>query len=158
LPDVDDIEIRPMRYDSAVAQALVAAALADLGERYGGEGDETPVAATEFDPPNGVFLVAYADGVPAGCGGWRSHGDDGETAEIKRMYVAPEARRRGIARRLLAALEDSARAAGRRRIILETGDQQPEAIKLYETAGYERIENFGFYRDSPNCISFGRRL
>ena len=58
---------------------------------------------------DGVFLVAYADGVPAGCGGWRSHGDDGETAEIKRMYVAPEARRRGIARRLLAALEDSAR-------------------------------------------------
>ena len=55
-------------------------------------------------------------------------------------------------------MEDSARAAGRRRIILETGDRQPEAVKLYETAGYERIENFGFYRDSPNCISFGRSL
>lgn len=150
--------IRQTRYDSAVAQALVAAAMADLAERYGGEGDETPVTAAEFDPPDGVFLVAYRNGVPVACGGWRSHGDDGVTAEVKRMYVAPEARRRGIARRVLAALEDSARAAGRRRIILETGDRQPEAVKLYETAGYERIENFGFYRDSPNCISFGRSL
>ena len=106
----------------------------------------------------GEEVTIARNGVPVACGGWRSHGDDGVTAEVKRMYVAPEARRRGIARRVLAALEDSARAAGRRRIILETGDRQPEAVKLYETAGYERIENFGFYRDSPNCISFGRSL
>lgn len=136
----------------------MAAALADLGERYGGPGDETPVAAIEFDPPEGGFLVAYLGGRPVGCGGWRSHGDEGDTGEIKRMYTVPDARGQGVARAVLAALEDSARQYGRSRLVLETGDRQPEAIKLYEAAGYERIENFGFYRDEPNCISYGRRL
>ncbi len=59
---------------------------------------------------------------------------------------------------MLAAVEDSARASGRRRLILETGDRQPEAIGLYTSCGYERIANFGFYRDSPLCVSFARSL
>lgn len=147
-----------MRYGALVARAMVAAALADLGERYGGPGDETPVDPVEFDPPEGAFLVAYLDGRPVGCGGWRSHGGRNEIGEIKRMYTAPEARRRGVARAMLAAIEDSARQYGRRRLVLETGDRQPEAMKLYETAGYEPIPNFGFYRDEPNCLSYGRRL
>ncbi len=155
---MDGLEIREERYDSAVAQRLITAALADLAERYGGTGDETPVAASEFEPPAGTFLVAYLDGEPVGCAGWRSHGDTGETAELKRMYVVPEARNRGIARAVLAAVGDSARRHGRRRLILECGDRQPEAVALYQSSGFERIPDFGYYRDSPGVLSFGRWL
>ncbi|MEH0840945.1 GNAT family N-acetyltransferase [Micromonospora sp. CPCC 205711] len=153
---MSEIEIRPLAFDSPVAQSLIRAALADLGERYGGSGDETPVDAAEFVPPHGAFLVAHLDGEPVGCGGWRSHGDD--TAELKRMYTAPAARGRGVARAVLAAVEESARLHGRKQIILECGDRQPEAIGMYISAGYERIPNFGFYADEPGCLSFGRTL
>lgn len=155
---MSELEIRSERYDSPVAQGLVVAALADLATRYGGEGDETPVAADEFAPPSGVFLVACLGGVPVGCAGWRSHGGSGEVAELKRLYVASTARGRGIARSLLAAVERSAREYGRSRLILECGDRQPEAIALYQRSGYERIEDFGFYRDEPDVLSFGRSL
>lgn len=155
---VTEISIRPMRYGAPLAQRLVAAVLADLGERYGGPGDETPVDPMEFDPPDGVFLVAWRDSEPVGCGGWRSHDEEGVVAELKRMYTTPSARGLGVARAVLAAVEESARASGRTRLILECGDRQPEARSLYETSGYVRIENFGFYRDAPACVSYGRDL
>ncbi|WP_422774868.1 GNAT family N-acetyltransferase [Plantactinospora sp. WMMC1484] len=147
-----------MRYDSPVARELVAAAMADLAQRYGGEGDETPVAGSEFEPPAGAFLIAYLDGAPVGCAGWRTHGDTGEVAELKRMYVSPAARGRGVARRVLTGIEESARKHGRSRLILECGDRQPEAIALYRASGYERIPDFGYYREEPGVISFGRSL
>jgi len=155
---VSEIDIRPARFDSPEAQRLIRAALADLGARYGGSGDDTPVDAAEFAPPHGAFLIAYLGGEPVGCGGWRSHGDAGDTAEVKRMYTSPAARGRGVARAVLAAVERSAREHGRKRIVLECGDKQPEAIAMYTSAGYERIPNFGFYRDAPGCVSFGRTL
>ncbi|WBB70473.1 GNAT family N-acetyltransferase [Micromonospora sp. WMMD812] len=155
---MSDIEIHAVRFDSPVAQRLIRDALADLGARYGGSGDETPVDAAEFAPPVGAFLIAHLDGEPVGCGGWRSHGETGETAELKRMYTAPTARGRGVARAVLAAVERSAREHGRKRMILECGDRQPEAIGMYTASGYERIPNFGFYKDEPGCISFGRTL
>lgn len=155
---MSEIEIRVARFDSPEAQRLIRAALADLSERYGGNGDDTPVEAAEFEPPHGVFLIAYLGGEPVGCGGWRSHGDAGDTAELKRMYTSPPARGRGVARAVLAAVERSAREHGRKRMILECGDKQPEALAMYASAGYERIPNFGFYRDAPGCVSFGRML
>ncbi|MDG4808307.1 GNAT family N-acetyltransferase [Micromonospora sp. WMMD1120] len=153
---MSEIEIRTVPFDAPVAQHLIRAALADLGARYHSSGDETPVDATEFEPPDGVFLVAYLAGEPVGCGGWRSHGEG--TAELKRMYTAPAARGRGVARTVLAAVERSARDQGRKRVVLECGDKQPEAIAMYRSAGYERIPNFGFYKDAEGCISFGRTL
>lgn len=155
---VSGVEIRQVRYDSMVAQALVAAAMAELGQRYGGDGDETPVSATDFQPPDGTFLVAYRDGQAVGCGGWRSHEDAGDMAELKRMFTLPAARGQGIARALLTAVEDSARTHGRTRLILECGDRQPEAIKLYHSRGYLPIPHFGFYREDPGVISLGRDL
>ncbi|MEU6076707.1 GNAT family N-acetyltransferase [Micromonospora sp. NPDC047074] len=155
---MSEIEIRAEHFDSPVAQRLIRAALAELGTRYGGSGDDTPVDPGEFVPPAGAFLVARLGGEPVGCGGWRSHGDEGDTAELKRMYTDPSVRGRGVARAVLAAVERSAREQGRERMILECGDKQPEAIAMYTTAGYERIPNFGFYRDEPGCISFGRTL
>ncbi len=156
LPDVSAIDIRAVPFDDPAAQRLVRAALAELAEIYGGSGDDTPVAADDFTPPNGVFLVAYGgDSEPVGCAGWRRHGP---SAELKRMYTVPTVRGRGVARQVLAAVEDSARAHGRDRVILECGSKQPAAISLYQSCGYERIPNFGFYRDEPGCVSFARPL
>ena len=150
-----EIEIRPARFADPAVQALVKEALADLGERYGSSGDDTPVALTDFDPPGGAFFVAYDGERPVGCGGWRVHGED---AELKRMYTAPAVRGKGVARRLLAAIEESAGSAGHKRVILETGSKQPEAVGLYESSGYERIADFGYYKDYPNVLSYARTL
>jgi GNAT superfamily N-acetyltransferase len=152
---VGTIEIRAARFDEPEVQKLVAEALGDLSQRYGGSGDDTPVAASDFAPPEGRFFVAVDGDRLVGCAGWRVHGDD---AELKRMYTAPAVRGRGVARRMLATIEESARADGRKRVILETGDKQPEAIALYASAGYHRIEDFGFYRDEPGVLSFARDL
>lgn len=153
-----ELDIRLTRYGSRVATELISATLADLSRRYGGDGDTTPIQPGEFDPPMGGFFVAYVDHVPAGCCGWRTFADDETTAELKRLYVAPEFRGRGLARRLLAAVEEAARDAGRERIWLETGTAQPEAIALYEQAGYARIPDFGHYKGYPSVRSFGRSL
>ncbi|WP_203712994.1 GNAT family N-acetyltransferase [Asanoa siamensis] len=138
--------------------ALVADLLADLGARYGSSGDDTPLSASDFDPPNGAFLVAFLDGEPVGCAGWRTNEGDADAAELKRMWTAPAGRRKGVAKAVLKAVEDSARAAGRKRVILETGDKQPEAIAFYEANGYERIPDFGYYKGEPGVRSFGRTL
>src|SRR5207247_81733 len=126
---VTEVEIKPVAYSDPVAEVLVAAAMADLAGRYGGGGDDTPVEAGQFDPPHGAFFVAYLGGEPVGCGGWRSFpGAGAPAAEIKRMYVRPVARGRGVALAVLRAVEESARGYGCERAILETGAAQPEAI------------------------------
>lgn len=150
-----EIQIRAAWYEDPAVRKLVAEALAELSGRYGGSGDDTPVAPDDFDPPGGRFLVAERDGELVGCAGWRRHGDD---AELKRMFTLASARGRGVARRLLAAIEDSARAAGCRRVIMETGDRQPEAIAFYSAAGYHRIEDFGYYAGNEGVRSFARDL
>ncbi len=96
-------------------------------------------------------------------GGWRRRSDvralgRRDSAEIKRMYVAASARRRGHARRVLAHLEAAAREAGAELMVLETGTMQPEAIAMYEAAGYERIGDFGYYSWSPLSRCYGKRL
>ena len=148
------VEIRIEAYDSATALPLIAEVQAEYVRRYG-ESDATPVDPAEFTPPDGLFLIAYLDGTPVATGGWRVNGPD---AEIKRMYVAPAARGRGLARRILAELETTAAAAGLGRMILETGSKQPEAITLYRSAGYTRIDGFGHYRDEPDSRCFGKLL
>jgi GNAT superfamily N-acetyltransferase len=161
---VTEIKIRQTRYGARSAQELVGAAMAELGERYGGSGDGTPVEAVEFDPPEGCFLVAWVDGEPVACGGWRTlaHFSDAgvaeDVAEIKRMYTAPTARKSGVATAVLRTLECNAREAGMHRVVLETGDLQPDAIAFYEKNGYSRIPNYGYYKDEPGCVSFGRDL
>ncbi|MFD0022214.1 GNAT family N-acetyltransferase [Streptomyces sp. NPDC058382] len=136
----------------------------EYAERYGDEGDVTPLDATMFDPPRGLYLIAYdARESPVATGGWRSQerNDEGYSdgdAELKRMYVIPEGRGQGLARRILAALEDDARAAGRTRMVLETGDQQPEAIALYLSSGYTPCEKFGHYRTYDNSRCFAKPL
>jgi ribosomal protein S18 acetylase RimI-like enzyme len=144
------------------AAALVEEVQQEYVVRYGGR-DETPLEPAYFDPPDGAFFVGYLDGRPVATGAWRRRRDvavDGTTAtaEIKRMYVGPAARGRGLARAMLAHLESTARESGAEVMILETGLAQPEAIALYESAGYHPIPGFGHYRDSPLNRCLARRL
>jgi GNAT superfamily N-acetyltransferase len=94
----------------------------------------------EFEPPYGAFLIAYLDGEAVGCGGFKRL--DVRTAEIKRMFVAADARGRGLGRRILEQLESGARAAGYDTIRLDTGDRLPVAIELYRSAGYHEIPDY----------------
>jgi ribosomal protein S18 acetylase RimI-like enzyme len=137
-----------------VATALIYDLCAELGARYG-----TP--ASPFSPvdalaPRAAFLVARLGGQPIGCGALRRI-DDG-TVELKRMYVAPSGRRRGIARRILAELERLAAGFGYRAIRLETGAESPEAIGLYEACGYGRVATFGSYIGNPRSLCFEKIL
>jgi GNAT superfamily N-acetyltransferase len=144
-------------YDHPDATRLIERVQRDYVTRYGGE-DDTPVDPAEFAPPGGLFLVCYLGGVPVACGGWRGHRGGDRAAEVKRMYVLPLHRRQGLARALLAELERTARAAGRRRIILETGSRQPEALALYRAAGYTPVARFGRYADAPGAVHLGKVL
>ncbi len=148
------MRIEAVPYDHPDAAKLIAEVQQEYVARYGGE-DETPVGPAEFAPPRGLFLVGYRDQAPVACGGWRSHGGD---AEIKRMYVTPAARRTGLARQLLAELERTAGAAGHRRVILETGYMQPEAVALYRSAGYTPVPAFGHYAGTPGSMHFGKTI
>lgn len=152
-----------MPYDHSDAVMLNDRVQIEYAERYG-EGDHTVMDPLHFAPPRGLYLLAYdADGTPLATGGWRAmdatpEGHRAGDAELKRMYVVPEARGRGLARRILAALEESARAAGRTRMVLETGMKQPEAIALYRSEGYEPTEKFGYYRLHPESRCFAKPL
>ncbi|MFT3740319.1 MAG: GNAT family N-acetyltransferase [Breznakibacter sp.] len=118
-------------------------------------------AQAEYDKYNKVDLtdtviVALEENSPVGCGCFKQYGHD--TVEIKRMFVVPGYRGKGISKLILGGLEVWAEELGYSKAILETGIKQPEAIGLYEKAGYDRIENYGQYRDLPHSICFGKEL
>ncbi len=128
--------------DRSPGRELVEAMIAELEPIYGridvpGAPTATPA---EMGPPDGVFLVGYDAGRAVCCGGVKRLPDG--ACEIKRMYVVPDARGRGLAGALLGALEDSARALGYRVARLDTGPAQPHAQRLYETAGYRSVPSF----------------
>ena len=140
----DGIEFGPAALDAGPGGELVAAMRAEMAALYGGldlDGPEMPRAGVaELGPPGGTFLVGMRDGEPVCCGGVKRL--DERACEIKRMYVAPQARGQGVARRLLGALEGAARELGYAIARLDTGPDQPHARALYESAGYVEIENF----------------
>jgi GNAT superfamily N-acetyltransferase len=145
---------RALPYDHPVSQDLIGRVQQEYVQRYGGP-DEAVVDPAEFLPPHGLFLVAEVDGVPAGCGAWRAI--DADVAEIKRVYVEPGFRRRGLAQEVVAWLERSAAAAGHREIVLNTGDRQPEALALYAELGYRPVPGYGIYACSPGAVFLGKR-
>lgn len=155
------LELRVTGYAHPDATLLVERVQQEYVERYGTP-DESRVDPTEFDAPNGLFLVGYDGGVPVATGAWRVSPEralDGTSAvEIKRMYVAPEARGRGLSRVVLAELERTAAAAGHDLAVLSTGPMQPEAIALYRASGYLAIPGFGHYGHHAGVHAFGKRI
>lgn len=150
------MQIEVTAYDDPIVQVMVEQVQAEYVVRYGGP-DRTPVDPEEFTPAGGgIFLVGFVDEVPVACGGLRRH--DETSVEVKRMFVPAEHRGNGFARAMLTALEDAGRRAGYRRIILETGGKQPEAMALYESSGYRVIESFGYYRNAPLNRCYARDL
>ena len=144
------------------AMRLIAAVQQEYVVRYGGI-DETPLEHAMFDPPRGSFFVGYLGDEAVASGAWRRRDDvtalgATRTAEIKRMYVAPSGRGRGLARAMLAHLEATAATAGAEVTILETGTKQPEALALYESSGYVEVPKFGFYCHAPESRCFGKRV
>ena len=130
------------RASDSPGSELLAAMLLELEVLYGVLDAARTPAATPADmaPPGGVFLVIYEDGVAVACGGVKRLSHD--TGEIKRMFVAPAARSRGHARRMLGALESAARDLGYVRVRLDTGAAQPHAQHLYASAGYCSIPDY----------------
>jgi GNAT superfamily N-acetyltransferase len=142
---------------SEAVQVLIAALNAELSERYPNPEDNFfSLSEDEVQPGSGAFLVARLGGRAVGCGAVRRI--EPTTAEIKRMYVTPEARGHGVARQILAALEAEARRIGATRVVLETGERQHEAIALYTRAGFARIPCFGEYADAPLSVCLGKTL
>jgi putative acetyltransferase len=143
--------------DSPDAVELIEALNAELLATYPEPG------ATHFrlDPDEvaagrGGFFVAWEGGRAVGCGAVRRI--DERTAELKRMYVRPEERGRGISRALLTALEDEARRLGLSRVCLETGTRQLAALALYERSGFVRVDAYGEYGGSALSVCFAKSL
>jgi GNAT superfamily N-acetyltransferase len=152
------LELQEVRYDDPVVQELTREVQAEYGRRYGGDGDVSPMDPAQFAPPRGLFLLASLDGEAVGMGGWRWGGPAEGDAEIKRMYVREGHRRAGVARAILVELERTAQGAGVRRMVLETGNAQPEAIAMYRAAGFVDIAAFGHYASSPDAVHLGKEL
>lgn len=101
-------------------------------------------------------VLAYENENPVGCGAIKAFEDD--AMEVKRMFVAPESRNKGIARKILAELESWAGEMSYKKCVLETGKRQPDAIALYEKCGYRHIPNYGQYMGIENSVCFEKPL
>jgi putative acetyltransferase len=148
--------IRLIRTDSEDKDfiGLVRALDADLAKRDGGDhsfySQFNKIAKIKF------VVVAYENEIPAGCGAIKEYNTD--TMEVKRMYVTPEKRGKGIATEILTALENWAGEMLYKKCVLETGKRQPEAIHLYTINGYHRIPNYGQYENVENSLCFEKQI
>ncbi|MFD2794313.1 GNAT family N-acetyltransferase [Promicromonospora vindobonensis] len=165
------ITIETVGWDHGDAVRLRAGQQHEIDQRYA-DPDRPP--ATGPDPrdqvdPSNVFatLLLRVEGEPAGHAALRdlSGRDDHQgglhpdgTTEVKRVYVAPGHRGRGLSRTLMSAVEDVARSAGVRHLVLETGLMQPESLGLYLRMGYDPVESFGVFSDEPDSRCFGKWL
>ena len=134
---------------------LVKSLDADLAIR---DGEETAFYS-QFNKINSIryVVVAYERGKPMGCGAIKEF--DKKTMEVKRMYVSPDGRKKGIASRILSELEEWARDLSCEKCILETGKRQPEAIGLYRKSGYTLMSsNYGQYAGVENSLCFEKKL
>jgi GNAT superfamily N-acetyltransferase len=136
--------------DDPALRALVAAQEQEVMARYGVADAGPGPSATS------PCLLARLDGVPVGCVALGSLGDG--VGEVKRMYVAPSARGHRIGRLLLEHVEDLATRSGYRLLRLETGTEQPEAVGLYRSAGWQQIPCYGYFKDDPTTSCFEKAL
>lgn len=155
------LQIRARPYDHPDAVPLRAAAQRYMAEIYG-EPDQTPLERDQFTGDRGGFVIGYLGGRPVATAGWRFSpypvAGAVRPAELKRVYVADDARRGGVARALVAHIEDEARRRGADWLVLETGAPQVAAIALYRRIGYVDIPDFGHYAGAPGVVSLGKPL
>lgn len=151
------LSFEPVPLDQDPAASLVAAMRAEVAEIYPGldlTADHMPKAGpAELGPPGGVFLVGFDESGRPLCGGGVKRLSE-QACEIKRMYVVPEGRRRGLGIALLRALEEAARELGYAIARLDTGPAQPHAERMYRNAGYQPIGNFN---GNPVASFFGEK-
>jgi putative acetyltransferase len=139
------LSLQQIDFPTDDARTLLSELDAELNTAYSPEQRHGFNIARLFRP-NIIFLLAFLDTRPVGCGGIAFEPD---FAELKRMYVRPDARGRGVAQAILARLEAEASRKGIARITLETGDAQSAAIRFYERAGFKRCGPFGDYVAMP---------
>jgi GNAT superfamily N-acetyltransferase len=140
------VKIEQVEWEHPASVALRQAQRDEIAIRYGTPDSEPGPEPGAHDIT--AFFVAFSDdGEPLGCGGVRKL--EGDEAEVKRMFVSPSSRGSGVSTAILSRLEEFGRERGWHRLVLETGDQQPDAIRFYTREGYIRIPNFGYYADSP---------
>jgi len=159
---VTETVIRPTGLTEPLTRSLVFRQWTEMALRYEAPppcSEDDAIPSGRFDPPDGLFLLAERAGEAVGCGGYRpcAEGPPG-TAEVKRLFVDPTVRGTGLGRLVMEALEAAAAVAGYERLWLETGTAQPEAIALYDTSGYDRIEPYGEYKESPLSVCFAKDL
>ncbi|MGH2850010.1 MAG: GNAT family N-acetyltransferase [Solirubrobacteraceae bacterium] len=137
-----NLSLRVEAADSEASSALQAAFFADITSRYPewSPAASQSVEASDLAPPGGVWIVAYLDDRPVGCGGLQALGPT--IGEVRRIFLDRSARGHGVGRAILAELEAHAQRIGYERVRLTTGDGQPEALGLFESAGYEKIPPF----------------
>ena len=148
------MRVEQVSWDHPASVSLRQAQRLEIEQRYG-TSDSEPGPAPSGDDIT-AFFVAFDNDKPVGCGGLRELSST--EAEIKRMFVDPASRGTGVSTALLARVELDGRERGYRRLVLETGDQQPDAIRFYTREGYERIPNFGYYIDSAFSLCFAKQL
>ena len=147
-------ELKKENPNSEVANNLLELLTNEIARRYDFMMDgKAAFSPEEVEVENAGFFVLWVNRKPVGCGALRPLFEN-RIVEVKRMFVLPEYRRQGLARRITNMLETEARTFGYSKIWLETGDRQPEAIQLYEGSGYTRIENYGTYKNNlhSNCF------
>lgn len=157
----DDFVISRAAFADADVQQAIAALQAEYVVRYGGA-DDSLTDPSDLEEPRGAFFVGRLDGVLVATGAWRRSDvvalGGGASVEIKRMYVDAGVRGRGLARAMLAHLEQHAAENGAEVVVLETGMRQPEAMALYASSGYVEVPGFGHYKDSPLSRCFAKRV
>jgi putative acetyltransferase len=147
--------IREVEWDAADGSALRVAQRVELSARYGSPDSEPGVIPSAADIT--VFFVAYDDdGSAIGCGGLRRLTET--EAEVKRMFVLPNHRGTGVSTAILDQLEVFGRENAYSRLVLETGDRQPDAVRFYQRQGYARIPNFGHYVGVAGSLCFEKVL
>jgi GNAT superfamily N-acetyltransferase len=154
----DPLTIARADFEAGSSQALVAALNAELTGMYSEPGaNHFGLDPAEVSGERGAFLIVSYNGAPVGCGAVRLITPD--TGELKRMYVAPTMRGKGLAKQLVAALEAEARALGAKSLVLETGVRQLAALALYRGAGFQPIPLYGEYCLSPETsVCLGKEL
>lgn len=157
MKEVDFVIVQP---DNTDLRGLIVLLDEELKDRYPHE----TIYVVDFDDPKVnkmIFVVAYLNGIPVGCGGLRPLDDMGlqiASMELKRFYVATSCRKMGVATKMLLFLEEKAISVGYKEIRLETGIKQPEAIGLYVKHGYQPIDLFGPYIGDPDSLCYGKIL